>query len=97
MLQFSKSEDETAAVLARQFTHSDLSHWLFESSRNEKIDFQTMAEVAAATQSRKVAGNMVRSYLNRAVINFTILTWKKRLISKPLVLWKNPVTTRWPC
>ena len=70
MLQFLKSEDETAAVLARQFTHSDLSHWLVQSSRNEKIDFQTMAEVAAATQSGKVAGNMVRSYLNRAVINF---------------------------
>lgn len=70
MLQFLKSEDEAAAVLARQFTHSDLSHWLVQSSRNEKIDFQTMAEVAAATQSGKVAGNMVRSYLNRAVINF---------------------------
>lgn len=70
MLQFLKSEDEIAAVLAREFTHSDLSHWLVQSSRNEKIDFQTMAEVAAATQSGKVAGNMVRAYLNRAVINF---------------------------
>ena len=43
MLQFLKSEDEIAAVLAREFTHSDLSHWLVQSSRNEKIDFQTMA------------------------------------------------------
>jgi len=70
MLEFLKSDHEIVAVLSREFIHSDLSHWLTQSSRNEKIDFQTMAEVAAATQSGKVAGNMVRSYLNRAVINF---------------------------
>jgi hypothetical protein len=70
MLEFLKSDDETAAVLSREFTHSDLSHWLIQSSRNEKIDLKTMAEAAAATQSGKVAGNMVRTYLNRAVINF---------------------------
>ena len=70
MLDFLRSDHELSAVLAREFTHSDLSHWLIQSSRNEKIDFKKMAEVAAATQSGKVAGNMVRTYLNRAVINF---------------------------
>lgn len=84
MLQFLKSEDEIAAVLAREFTHSDLSHWLVQSSRNEKIDFQTMAEVAAATQSGKVAGNMVRSYLNRAVINFYDIDLEKETDLKAL-------------
>ncbi|MFA7651041.1 MAG: M48 family metalloprotease, partial [Synergistaceae bacterium] len=77
-------EDEIAAVLAREFTHSDLSHWLVQSSRNEKIDFQTMAEVAAATQSGKVAGNMVRSYLNRAVINFYDIDLEKETDLKAL-------------
>ena len=84
MLQFLKSEDEIAAVLAREFTHSDLSHWLVQSSRNEKIDFQTMAEVAAATQSGKVAGNMVRAYLNRAVINFYDIDLEKETDLKVL-------------
>lgn len=84
MLQFLKSEDEIAAVLVREFIHSDLSHWLVQSSRNEKIDFQTMAEVAAATQSGKVAGNMVRSYLNRAVINFYDIDMEKETDLKAL-------------
>ncbi|HAJ93746.1 MAG TPA: hypothetical protein DCM41_02525 [Synergistaceae bacterium] len=84
MLQFLKSEDEIAAVLAREFTHSDLSHWLVQSSRNEKIDFHTMTEVAAATQSGKVAGNMVRSYLNRAVINFYDIDLEKETDFKAL-------------
>ena len=84
MLQFLKSEDEIAAVLAREFTHSDLSHWLVQSSRNEKIDFQTMAEVAAATQSGKVSCNMVRSYLNRAVINFYDIDLEKETDLKVL-------------
>ncbi len=70
MLDFLRSDHELSAVLAREFTHSDLSHWLIQSSRNEKIDFKKMAEVAAATQIGKVAVNMVRTYLNRAVINF---------------------------
>lgn len=84
MLDFLKSEDEIAAVLSREFTHSDLSHWIIQSSRNEKIDFQTMAELAAATQSGKVAGNMVRSYLNRAVINFYDLDLEKETDTKAL-------------
>lgn len=89
MLQFLKSEDEIAAVLAREFTHSDLSHWLVQSSRNEKIDFQTMAEVAAATQSGKVAGNVVRSYLNRAVINFYDIDLEEETDLKALDLIEN--------
>lgn len=84
MLKFLKSDDERAAVLAREFTHSDLSHWIIQSSRNEKIDFKTMAEVAAATQSGKVAGNMVRSYLNRAVINFYDIDLEKETDLKAL-------------
>lgn len=84
MLDFLKSDHEISAVLAREFTHSDLSHWLIQSSRNEKIDFQTMAEVAAATQSGKVAGNMVRSYLNRAVINFYNIDLEKETDLKAL-------------
>ncbi|NLX85421.1 MAG: M48 family metalloprotease [Synergistaceae bacterium] len=70
MLQFLKSEDEIAAVLTRAFVHADLSHWLTQTSRNEKIDFTTMAQAAAATQSGKVAGGLLNSFLNRGVINF---------------------------
>lgn len=70
MLEFLRSDDETAAVLAREFSHCDRSHWLIQSSRNDKIDLSTVAEAAAATQSGKVAGSMVKTYLNRAVINF---------------------------
>ena len=84
MLKFLKSDDETAAVISREFTHSDLSHWLIQSSRNEKIDFKTMAEAAAATQSGKVAGNMVRTYLNRAVINFYDIDLEKETDLKAL-------------
>ena len=84
MLEFLKSDDETAAVLSREFTHSDLSHWLIQSSRNGKIDLKTMAEAAAATQSGKVAGNMVRTYLNRAVINFYDIDLEKETDLKSL-------------
>ena len=84
MLEFLKSDQEIAAVLSREFTHSDLSHWLIQSSRNEKIDFKTMAEVAAATQSGKVAGSMVRTYLNRAVINFYDIDLEKETDLKAL-------------
>jgi len=84
MLQFLKSEDEIAAVLAREFVHADLSHWLTQSSRNEKIDFTTMAQVAAATQSGKVAGGMLNSYLNRAVINFYDIEFEKEADLKAL-------------
>ena len=84
MLDFLRSDHELSAVLAREFTHSDLSHWLIQSSRNEKIDFKKMAEVAAATQSGKVAGNMVRTYLNRAVINFYDIDLEKETDLKAL-------------
>lgn len=70
MLRFLRSDDERAAVLAREFVHSDRSHWLIQSARNERLGLTKMAEVAAATQSGKVAGGVIRSYLNRAVINF---------------------------
>jgi hypothetical protein len=43
-----------------------------------------MAEVAAATQSGKVAGGMVRSYLNRAVINFYDIDLEKETDFKAL-------------
>jgi hypothetical protein len=89
MLEFIKSDHETAAVLAREFVHSDLSHWLTQSSRNEKIDFQTMAEVAAATQSGKVAGSMVKTYLNRAVINFYDIDLEKEADLKALDIIKR--------
>lgn len=89
MLEFLKSDHETAAVLAREFVHSDHSHWLTQSSRNEKIDFQTMAEVAAATQSGKVAGSMVKTYLNRAVINFYDIDLEKEADLKALDIIKR--------
>lgn len=89
MLAFLKSDDETAAVIAREFTHCDLSHWRIQSSRNDRIGFQTIAEVAAATQSGKVAGNMLRSYLNRAVINFYDIDLEKEADKKALKLLES--------
>ncbi len=75
-----------------------ISHWLVQSSRNEKIDFQTMAEVAAATQSGKVAGNMVGSYLNRAVINFYDIDLEEETDLKALGLMeKSGYNEKWPC
>lgn len=89
MLQFLKSDDEIAAVITRAFVHADQSHWLTQSSRNDKIDFTKMAQVAAATQSGKVAGGMLNSYLNRGVINFYDVELEKETDLKTLDLLTN--------
>ena len=89
MLQFLKSDDEIAAVITSAFVHADQSHWLTQSSRNDKIDFTKMAQVAAATQSGKVAGGMLNSYLNRGVINFYDVELEKETDLKTLDLLTN--------
>ena len=89
MLRFLKSDDEIAAVITRAFVHADQSHWLTQSSRNDKIDFTKMAQVAAATQSGKVAGGMLNSYLNRGVINFYDVELEKETDLKTLDLLTN--------
>ena len=89
MLQFLKSDDEIAAVITRAFVHADQSHWLTQSSRNDKIDFTKMAQVAAATHSGKVAGGMLNSYLNRGVINFYDVELEKETDLKTLDLLTN--------
>ena len=89
MLQFLKSDDEIAAVITRAFVHADLSHWLIQSSRNDKIDFTKIAQAAAVTQSGKVAGGLLNSYLNKGVINFYDIELEKETDLKTLDLLTN--------
>lgn len=68
MLDFLKSEDEIAAILAHEFVHADRAHGIVQAARNNKLSLLTLAGMIAATQGGGVAAAMMSSALHTAIM-----------------------------
>ncbi len=68
MLDFLKSEDETAAILAHEFVHADRAHGILQAARNNRLNLLSLAGMIAATQGGGMAAAMLSSALQTAVM-----------------------------
>ena len=68
MLDFLKSEDEIAAILAHEFIHADRSHGIIQAARNNRLNLLTLAGMIAATQGGGMAAAMLSSALQTAIM-----------------------------
>lgn len=68
MLEFLKSEDETAAILAHEFVHADRAHGIIQAARNNRLSLLTLAGMIAATQGGGMAAAMLSSAIQTAVM-----------------------------
>ena len=68
MLEFLKSEDETAAILAHEFVHADRAHGIVQAARNNRLNILTIAGMIAATQGGGMAAAMLSSAIQTAVM-----------------------------
>ena len=68
MLDFLKSDDETAAILAHEFVHADRAHGIIQAARNNRLSLLTLAGMIAATQGGGMAAAMLSSAIQTAVM-----------------------------
>lgn len=68
MLDFLKSDDETAAILAHEFVHADRAHGIVQAARNNRLNLLTLAGMIAATQGGGMAAAMLSSAIQTAVM-----------------------------
>ena len=68
MLDFLKSEDETAAILAHEFVHADRAHGIIQAARNNRLNLLTLAGMIAATQGGGMAAAMLSSAIQTAIM-----------------------------
>lgn len=68
MLDFLRSDDETAAILAHEFVHADRAHGIIQAARNNRLNLLTIAGMIAATQGGGMAAAMLSSAIQTAVM-----------------------------
>lgn len=68
MLDFLRSEDETAAILAHEFVHADRAHGIIQAARNNRLNLLTLAGMVAATQGGGMAAAMLSSAIQTAIM-----------------------------
>lgn len=68
MLDFLKSDDETAAILAHEFVHADRAHGIIQAARNNRLSLLTLAGMIAAAQGGGMAAAMLSSAIQTAVM-----------------------------
>jgi len=68
MLDFLKSEDEIAAILAHEFVHADRAHGIIQAARNNRLSLLTLAGMIAATQGGGMAAAMLSSAIQTAIM-----------------------------
>lgn len=69
MLDFLKSDDEIAGVLAHEFTHADRAHVLVQSARDSRLNIITLLGIIAATQGVGAPALMMSGALQTAFSN----------------------------
>ena len=68
MLDFLKSEDEIAAILAHEFVHADRAHGIVQAARNNRRSLLSLAGMIAATQGGGMAAAMLSSAIQTAIM-----------------------------
>lgn len=68
MLDFLKSDDEIAAILAHEFVHADRAHGIIQAARNNRLSLLTLAGMIAATQGGGAAAAMLSSAIQTAIM-----------------------------
>jgi len=68
MLDFLKSDDEIAAILAHEFVHADRAHGIIQAARNNRLSLLTLAGMIAATQGGGMAAAMLSSAIQTAIM-----------------------------
>lgn len=68
MLDFLKSDDEIAAILAHEFVHADRAHGIVQAARNNRLNLLTLAGMIAATQGGGMAAAMLSSAIQTAIM-----------------------------
>lgn len=69
MLDFLKSDSETAAVLAHEFVHADRAHVIVQTARNNRLNIMTIAGIVAATQGGGAGAMIMTGALQTAIMN----------------------------
>ena len=82
MLDFLKSEDETAAILAHEFVHADRAHGIVQAARNNRLNLLTLAGMIAATQGGGMAAAMLSSALQTAIMGSYSIELEKEADSR---------------
>lgn len=89
MLDFLKSEDETAAILAHEFVHADRAHGIVQAARNNRLNLLTLAGMIAATQGGGIAAAMMASALQTALMGSYSIELEKEADAKGInVMYK---------
>lgn len=69
MLDFLKSDAETAAVLAHEFIHADRAHSIIQAARNSRLNIISIAGIIAATQGAGAGAMIMSNALQTAMMN----------------------------
>jgi len=89
MLDFLKSDAETAAILAHEFVHADRAHGIIQAARNNKLNFITLAGIIAASQGGGMAAAMLASTLQTALMSSYSIDLEKEADARGIdVLYK---------
>lgn len=89
MLDFLKSEDEIAAILAHEFIHADRAHSIIQAARNNRLNLLTLAGMIAATQGGGMAAAMLSSALQTAIMGSYSIELEKEADAKGIdVMYK---------
>lgn len=86
MLDFLKSESETAAVIAHELIHADRAHGLVQSKRNNRLSLLTIAGMIAAAAAGAPEAATVASAVQTAVINTYSIDLEKEADAKGIVI-----------
>lgn len=82
MLDFLKSEDEIAAILAHEFVHADRAHGIVQAARNNRLNLLTLAGMIAATQGGGMAAAMMSSAIQTAIMGAYSIELEKEADAK---------------
>lgn len=82
MLDFLKSDDELAAVIAHELIHADRAHGLVQSKRNNKLSLLTIAGMIAAAAAGAPEAAVVASAIQTAAINSYSIDLEKEADAK---------------
>lgn len=82
MLEFLKSDDELAAVIAHELIHADRAHGIVQSKRNNKLSLLTIAGMIAAAAAGAPEAAMLASAIQTAAINSYSIDLEKEADAK---------------
>ncbi len=97
MLDFLKSEDEIAAILAHEFVHADRAHGIIQAARNNRLSLLTLAGMIAATQGGGMAAAMLSSAIQTAIMGAYSIELEKEADARGIDIMYRAVITLPQC